>query len=59
METGFSLQSREVQDSAYHQASARLLQGSCFQQIAVRPGSRVFAPLGGETLDIDWLLLNA
>tara|TARA_R110000850_G_scaffold109395_1_gene222380 strand:+ start:68 stop:247 length:180 start_codon:yes stop_codon:yes gene_type:complete len=59
METGFSVKKWEVQDNAFHLASARLLQGSCFQQIAMRPGSRVFAPLGAETLDVDWLLLNA
>lgn len=41
---------------AFHQAAANPLLISWFNQLAVVPGSTVFLPLCGKSLDIHWLL---
>ena len=46
-------QKREI---AFHQAAANPLLVSCFDQLAIAPGARVFLPLCGKSLDIHWLL---
>ncbi|MBV2129014.1 thiopurine S-methyltransferase [Arsukibacterium indicum] len=46
-------QKREI---AFHQAAANPLLVSCFNQLQLVPGARVFLPLCGKSLDIHWLL---
>lgn len=46
-------QKREI---AFHQAAANPLLVSCFNQLLLPPGARVFLPLCGKSLDSHWLL---
>ncbi|MEO8314270.1 MAG: thiopurine S-methyltransferase [Pseudomonadota bacterium] len=41
---------------AFHEAQANPLLVAYFEALALPPGSRVFVPFCGKTLDIDWLL---
>ncbi|MDX1678175.1 MAG: thiopurine S-methyltransferase, partial [Arsukibacterium sp.] len=46
-------QKREI---AFHQAATNPLLVSCFNQLQLAPGARIFLPLCGKSLDIHWLL---
>lgn len=41
---------------AFHEAQANPLLVNNFGSLSLKPGARVFLPLCGKTLDIDWLL---
>jgi thiopurine S-methyltransferase len=46
----------EQKDIAFHQSKAHPLMVEHFGVLGLAPGSRVFVPLCGKTLDIAWLL---
>jgi len=58
MDPEFWLQKWQQKDIAFHQKAANSLLVSCFNQLDLAGGSRVFLPLCGKTPDIGWLLAN-
>lgn len=58
MEPEFWLQKWQQKDIAFHQRAANSLLVSCFTQLELPIGSRIFLPLCGKTPDIAWLLAN-
>jgi len=46
----------EQKDIAFHRSDANPLLVRFFSALALKPGSRIFVPLCGKTLDISWLL---
>ena len=56
MEESFWRQKWEQSDIAFHNNAVNPLLASHFGELSLAPGSRVFLPLCGKTLDIHWLL---
>ncbi len=56
MEKQFWHQKWESNNIAFHRSEANPLLVKYFEELALAPGSRVFVPLCGKTLDIAWLL---
>jgi thiopurine S-methyltransferase len=56
MEANFWHQKWEKNEIAFHQSKANPLLIEYFPPLNLQPGSRVFLPLCGKTLDMAWLL---
>ncbi|HKC94303.1 MAG TPA: thiopurine S-methyltransferase [Nitrospira sp.] len=56
MDAGFWHQRWEKTETAWHESKANPLLVTCFKELSVAKGRRVFVPLCGKTLDISWLL---
>lgn len=58
MESEFWHQKWEKNEIGFHRSGANPLLVSYFARLSLAPGSRVFLPLCGKTLDISWLVSN-
>lgn len=58
MDANFWLQRWETNMIGFHQSEVNPLLVAHFETLSLAPGSRVFVPLCGKTLDIAWLLSN-
>ncbi len=58
MDASFWHQKWERDEIAFHNREANSLLVRYFTELSLVKGSRVFVPLCGKTLDIDWLLSN-
>ncbi|MBL4894346.1 MAG: thiopurine S-methyltransferase [Emcibacter sp.] len=56
MDAGFWIKKWEELDIAFHENEANPLLVKHFKELSLPPGSRLFIPLCGKTLDISWLL---
>ena len=56
MEKAFWLKKWQSNEIGFHNPEAHGLLVKYFGRLALKPGSRVFVPLCGKTLDIGWLL---
>ncbi|MGD1898714.1 MAG: thiopurine S-methyltransferase [Phormidesmis sp.] len=56
MDTSYWLQKWKDNNIAFHKSEAHPLLVKHFKALSISPGSRVFLPLCGKTLDIGWLL---
>lgn len=56
MDKSFWHQKWERNEIAFHESEANPLLVKYFDRLSLAPGSRVFLPLCGKTLDIPWLL---
>ncbi len=56
MDANFWQQKWQSKDIAFHERVANPFLVTYFKELALPPGSRVFVPLCGKTLDIAWLL---
>lgn len=56
MEHNFWLERWEKREIGFHEDRANRLLVEHFAELALAPGSRVFVPLCGKSLDIHWLL---
>lgn len=58
MDANFWHQRWETNNIAFHGSEANPLLVNYFKELSLAEDSRVFVPLCGKTLDIDWLLAN-
>ncbi len=58
MDPGFWHQRWQNNEIGFHESRANPLMVRHFGRLGLPPGSRVFLPLCGKTLDIHWLLAN-
>ena len=58
MDTSYWHQRWEKNELGFHESEANPLLIKYFKELSLAPGSRVFVPLCGKTLDIAWLLAN-
>lgn len=56
MDTNFWHQKWESNEIGFHESEANPLLLKYFKELSLAPGSHVFVPLCGKTLDIAWLL---
>ena len=58
MDANFWLQSWKKNDIGFHRSEANPLLVKYFNELSLVKSNRVFVPLCGKTLDIEWLLSN-
>lgn len=56
MDPGFWHQRWEKNEIAFHESAANQLLVRHFDELSLAPGSRIFVPLCGKSLDVSWLL---